>query len=959
MFIHYVEGLDAISFFVPSDFLTTYLDSGFVTTFGHPMSQPIELSVENSCITYQLFDRVTLIKAEKTDVCGQVITISNDSGIIEEYLKNYSYYGLIKDYIEGYEGRDEELVPRDFEDRPQYDYHKRPVSGFFTGDYVKVYVKVTYLIAENAIISFINKTYEDKTTKNEFFKVDPDIFNYLKDNGGLDPVYKDPELNTIVPYGKYKYFTSPAMGTAKATIYHNCHKGVIAKYLRKGNTGNSKYDIRGFTEIKVYLCHINVGKIDDWDDENAETYIEVSTYKNSIQIVENQRWPDYSTRKHGKRDFDIIYEGKHVDAYHTGNVHYDFRISDGMDSIHLNIRPYDRDEYSDNDSLGCYDFYLDINSGWGVYSNFLTDDDLVSFVPDFAGAYNTYNGVYLTESYGDNRGGRKNIKLDMKIEGRKVPYDLNENFRKYGYWSTENFKANTDISSDFFNGVFHASTGNWYDWILHFWDEVWLEVAKKSFSGRSGLCFGLSVEALLAIHGRSVYTLPLNNLNLYSEKKIQALADKGYAPSENGFDIIDSSKLPSTKASDPRYLEYSDEVKEGFFDSIRRRHLYQLGWEHVNYMIDKAIIGSLFEPKVAFPDIIHLLDRDGYCIVNLFGALDGGHSVLAYGYDSNPKDGKIEKIYVADCNHPWWEDKANPNGSYLKINSDNLQVDLIYTEDNIECCAKKYDCCYGTPYHIITKSPRVPSWLEVTSMILRVIISIPIFAAANLTEFLYAICCSDDDISMESVNSDGVHDINLPVFEVKVPVNNAKGLRIFMTTSKNARLKVKKKNPNPEPYALHISSRGRTFRVSGNLMEGECKTIDIRQGYKRKPLITLQSTKADQKGITRYSRSLTDSSFEVKEISSMDAYGKNARPYNHVFKHFRGVSAKERYYLNLRPQRNKKYEVHSESCPFCKQIKNKEYIGTFYSAKEAIIVAREIKDTVDGCRFCCRDESTD
>ena len=954
LFIQYRSEKVETSFFVPSDFLTQYIDSGFVSTLGFPKSQPVELSLgSDDVITYQLFDRFTLFKAEKIDVCGKVIIIPNGTGIVEEYLHNYSKYGLIKDYLQGYEGNQ---VKRDFSCFPMFgsSSHKN-----YKPTRITTHISSSYLITDNVILCCIVKTKEDKTSEHEIFPADPDIFKYLKNNGGLEPKYKDTEKNTLVPYGEYKCIISPPKTTAKGTIYQNCLNGVIVKYYnkeKKVNAGDkSEYDIRGFTDIKVFLCHISSGKIDDFGtDHSAELYITVSVYRNDQALCEGERWPDYDTRKAGKSEFDIIYEGKHVDGDHTGNVHYDFNDLKGEDRLHLKILPYDFDKASKNDSLGRFDLYLDIDTGWGLYSNFLHDDDLIGIEPDYVGAYNIYNGIYLTESYGDNRGGRKNIKLNIRIQGKTLPYDLSENFRKYGYWSTDNFKSNAKFTHELFNTVFHASTGNWYDWILHFWDDVWYEIAESEFTGKKGLCFGLSTEALMAIHGRSVYPLPLNNLNLYSDKKIQNLASKGYAPSINGFDIIDKDLIP--KNSDPRKLEDSDEVKEGFYETIRKRHLYQLGWEHVNYMIDKAIIGSMFEPLIAFPDITHLLDRDGYCLVSLFGS--GGHTVLAYGYDVN-KNGEVEKIYVADSNHPWWEDTSNPNGSYIKISSNNLKVELHYSKDKIDNIAKSYDCCFGTPYHILTKNPRVPSWLEVTAFILRVIVSIPVFAAANLTEFLYAICCSDDDVSLENVNNSGEKELNLPVFDVTIPTGNTNSLRILMTASQNARLKVKKKNTVTDSYALHISSRGKTFRVTGNLMNGESRTIDIRQGYKRKPMITLHKSNLQQEAISRHTRSLTDSSFEVKELSSMDSYGKNARRHNRFEKHSGRVSHKKRYYINLRPQRNKKYEVHSESCPYCKQIKNKEYLGIFSSPSQAILMAREIKDIVDGCRFCCRGESTD
>ncbi|MGX8699559.1 MAG: hypothetical protein ACSW8F_06475, partial [bacterium] len=527
----------------------------------------------------------------------------------KEYLKNTAKFGVPLMWQEGFRGNLAEF-------------------GLFTE-----YVQANYLLTDLGTFCVNSFTSQVKQTRYSIFRPDETIFAFFRDNDGL---------NANKKFGKYKCLLDEPKTTAKGTVYNDCFTGTLVRYSKEPDK------VYSFDDITFTLKHISCGSIDDIGLDTApDLYILVFGWINDRCIENEQRWPDYDTRKNGGSAFDIVYEGKTVTKEHAKNssVFYKFPRIRGGDKLTFTIYPKDYDPVSDNDSLGQFDIALDIETGWGVKEDFLTEADRTSRMTDESGLAVRYNEMYLTKSYGDNRGGRKNIKLSFEIScgelytAEEVQKLLKENYRKYGYWAVDNFGSSNGLSSNEFDRALHTNTGAWYDWILHFWDEIWFQAAKKSYSGKEGNCFGLSTEAIFAVNGGS-YSLPLNRWLPFSAERRKEMADYGVEyDMESGYFFPNS--FPEAQGKTPteinnlryqreqlRYASSSDDLDPGFFQLIRERHLYQLGWAHVNWIVDAAISGMLFNPFHAFQEIQKFLKRDKYCLVNCFSP--GGHTMVAY-----------------------------------------------------------------------------------------------------------------------------------------------------------------------------------------------------------------------------------------------------------------------------------------------------------------------------------------
>lgn len=732
-----------VAYFISANILEAYAEQGlYESKGGLPISDVISLKIDGAQVDYARFDNFTIITTNISG--GDRSAHCIHSTLASYYISKYSSLscGALLNFYEGYKDSKTEVF------------------------YLECSKKVICLIC-SASGTTANKTYSISRA----FEVEKDIFNYLIQHDVINPRKN---------YGKYKYPKATYTKTSKGVIYHNCLYGVIAKY--------SDTVIRGFTDFKIVLNSIKSGSINDGvGDRTAEMYIEVNLKRNNQNIVSSQRWPEYDKHKHGGSSFSIIYEGNRADSSHPKgtNVYYAFDNMQGEDLIYFHVKVYDWDKCSGNDYLGSYTINFDINTGWGLVKDILTTSQRGGFSQNTSYTSAIYSEMYLMHQGSDNRNGLQNIKLTFRVETSHEPVNIDEYFRKYAYWSIDNYTTNGSIDRSTFNTVFHANSGKWYDWLIHTWDSIWFEIVKANFSGEKGQCFGLSNEALHAIHGNSSYNIPLNEW---------IVANNGSAET---------------------YVGTISNVKSTFGNLIREKHLYQGGWKHVQMIIDKAINGTLLNPTTAFRDIKSILSRDKYCLVNLFG--NGGHTVLAYKYDSS-------KIYVADCNHPWWEYKNDKNSSYITLTSDTVKkCKLVWKNGSGSESSKTYNYCYGTPYSVIASEPRCPSWFGIASEVLNVVINSGNFVANNLREFIFMIATGDCEVSV-SGNNAKMQTYNLPAFgasantsstplDFKIIIGTAEG-DVDMTV-KNPTGKTPKQYiiTRKHKYSLVARNAGGTFNV--------------------------------------------------------------------------------------------------------------------------------------------------
>ena len=172
------------------------------------------------------------------------------------------------------------------------------------------------------------------------------ILDYYKAHGRREGEYGDP-LN---------YET-----TENGINYQNFVGGVIVQY--------PDGKVVGHTKLRYILEHIKqTGKISDGvGDYSLEMYIVVKMDQDGSVIEKSKRWPEYSSKKHGGKEFDIVYSGKAVTTEHpkNSNVFYDTLPLHGESHVILVIEVWDYDKTNDNDLITTYEFDLNIDNGWG------------------------------------------------------------------------------------------------------------------------------------------------------------------------------------------------------------------------------------------------------------------------------------------------------------------------------------------------------------------------------------------------------------------------------------------------------------------------------------------------------------------------------------------------------------------------------------------------------------------
>ena len=252
-------------------------------------------------------------------------------------------------------------------------------------------LKYTSKTMSNGIKRYVGVYYPDDKIKlnmvvkslGPYHTEDNDITKYYLAHGGEKGIYGHP---VSVVY------------TTADLQFQNFAGGVIVKY--KNGT------VAGHTKLKFILEHIKqTGAFNDGsDDKNLELYIVVKMLQDRAVLVQSDRWPDDRSKKHGGKEFDIVYEGKVSANDPKGvNVSYDTLLIRGGTHIFLNVEVWDFDQYNHDDYIRTYSFDLNINNGWGVDMN----------IPY---KFSTKKKVGDTISYKDICHSDGKIKLDMSIK---------------------------------------------------------------------------------------------------------------------------------------------------------------------------------------------------------------------------------------------------------------------------------------------------------------------------------------------------------------------------------------------------------------------------------------------------------------------------------------------------------------------------------------------------------------
>lgn len=440
--------------------------------------------------------------------------------------------------------------------------------------------------------------------------------------------------------------------------YNNFQKGIIVWRSGKG--------ARAITELELYLGMVKAGKIDDgitWfaKDRSAELITYTTVEANGQTLESNKRRP-----------------GDHAGDSYDLNARYLIKPIQANTKIRFTIRVKDWDQASSDDYLASLEKTFDIRTCWGLDSG--------------------NEGAYLNQPAthkGKDAPSHNSVTFDYRVS-RPGRVDKTRPFRQEAWWQFDNFKT-PKLSRQLYANTFRdvEVTGSTWEEILNPFDSLYYELAFDEMAA-NGNCFGMAVEALHALMGRSVFAEPI--------------------------------------------YRYNDTA--GLRQVINMKHGYQLGAEHIRWAINRLTRLDAVKPLNTFRRVRDQLRLGDPVIVSMFSIKDfKGHSVLAYQYQEGG-NGKPHRIFVADPNLPWGEAPKQTHPSYIDIYTNNTfkfvtNGQTRYQSSKIVGNRLPGTVMYDTPFHVVSGAPRTPFW-EILQDLVNVVGGLIILAGDAQTEQLQA-----------------------------------------------------------------------------------------------------------------------------------------------------------------------------------------------------------------------------
>jgi LGFP repeat len=469
----------------------------------------------------------------------------------------------------------------------------------------------------------------------------PLVAAYTKDFGG--------------PSGELGLPTSDELRSPKDIVrFNNFQNGVL--------TFNTQNDItRKITNLKVVITKLHSDEDDD--DLIVETNTTLTVFGNQ-QASTPKRFGEYSnqgtkglTEQEGFINNFALRDGNAVINIHMKAIESDGGLNGPDDTIAELVKSFNIDTYWDTGSMD-----LQGNTLQTMYSG-----------PD---------GLFGA-----------NVRIE--IDGVDVDVNDKENFRRNLFWNIHNpkiEKLDFNIFAETFSDVEADDTVGFHP-LNHLFYEIYKGTAA------TGTCFGMCVEAVYALKGRSASRQFISQYN----------------------------------KDEQRLHDFS--VKFG----------YQLGGSQILYMLNKLKLGELWNPVKNFELSKNFFDEGNYPILCLSKgtSISGGHVVLPYDWDtSNPNEWIIK---VANPNSPIGEQESNVDGDrVIKINPINNT--FSYAHDTTHTWSGGGfpgvgGRMFAIPYCELSSEPRTPIWDVL---------------ATFLTGGLYIVFAGDAEIEQIS-DTDGNH----------------------------------------------------------------------------------------------------------------------------------------------------------------------------------------------------------
>ncbi len=404
-----------------------------------------------------------------------------------------------------------------------------------------------------------------------------------------------------------------------------------------------KKPVIGVTNLELYLGRVVTSEIDDAGTDRSADLIIHTFVKVNNRVLDN--WTRRPSSGYAGDSYDIN------ETYSIGQINHNTQIE-----LKVNYKDYDYGPFND-DNLGSFENIFSIWNYWGLA--------------------NSENGVYNEQGLTDVGEEAKNentVRISFALRSPSF-FDANRTFRDQCWWHFDNF-TNGPLSREFFANTFkdvEITNGGLFSKITNPFDTFFYEHFYKEL-GKNGNCFGMCLEALNALKGNSLFTIPLDK----------------YQAHHNADHIRNDTDLPA-------YIS----------TAIKRKHGYQLDADVIYRKVEAQFGASAFEPLRVFSRVKNQIDRGESVIIGMRSTItNSGHAVLAYKYEVSAD---TRKLYVADPNVPFTHLQQD-NPSYIEFFSNNtFRYDsgkkIAYQSEGYKYKILPKVVIYDIPYHLVSSMP--------------------------------------------------------------------------------------------------------------------------------------------------------------------------------------------------------------------------------------------------------------
>jgi hypothetical protein len=349
----------------------------------------------------------------------------------------------------------------------------------------------------------------------------------------------------------------------------------------------------------------------------------------------------------------------------------------GSDEFQIMFAGYDADDTSADDRMGAVNFGL-VHPPW--------NDDPYNW--DVRPAFSVDNLWGLEDPQADHQ--QHHFIVTLNITEKPEDYDPDLAFRQQWWWRVNNF-ITSRLSLEQYAATFAdvGSSSSWWhinplDYVDEGFEALYYHLFYKSIC-EPGNCFGMSLEAIYAMKGLSMFTEPIYRL---------------------GHPQPDSA---GSHAGEPDPTDDADLIGQ-----FNLKHGYQLGHAVVGWFLRQFGQGLTHNPKEVFKRSKEAYERGDRPILNFSKSFKTkAHTVLPtdwVGGDDSP-DTPFEhwgEMWIADPKHEWERDGTPDSPDRFKV--------IIHNDNTFEYDGRWQggtllgDRMFYIPWDLVSRVPTLPSW---------------------------------------------------------------------------------------------------------------------------------------------------------------------------------------------------------------------------------------------------------